>query len=369
MTQTLAALRIAHLDTAVDLRGGQQQLLMLARGLRQQAHKQIIVCPEGSALELCARSEGFPVFPLPSHDPIHAHGILELRRYLQVECYDILHAHDGRGQTISWIASLGMPIQRIASRRVTFMPRSVRSHRLKYTLTCHGVIAVSEYVQHLLAAASVPEAMIEVIPDGVEFPPELPDPQTRSLMRRQWGCGEQEFLIGHVGAFAWEKGQDIAVEAALLLAGRFPQSRLLLAGEALGRWGNLIAAKIRKEQGRVRLLGYVENLAGFFAGLDLFIIPSRAEGFGSSALLAMAYGLPVVASRAGGLPEVVDDGRTGWLVPAGSPSALADAVLAAASDRARLRQFGAKARERAREFSSDIMVRRTEAFYFRILGR
>ena len=98
-------------------------------------------------------------------------------------------------------------------------------------------------------------------------------------------------------------------------------------------------------------------------------MPSRAEGLGSSALMAMAYGCAVVASRVGGLAEVVDEGRTGWLVPAESPRDLAEAIWLAASDRARLSQFGASARERARQFSSDIMRERTEALYRRLLAQ
>ena len=125
---------------------------------------------------------------------------------------------------------------------------------------------------------------------------------------------------------------------------------------------------------RVGLPGYVENLSEFFAGLDLYVMPSLAEGLGSSVLLAMAHGLAVVASRIGGLPEVVEEGSTGWLVapePGGavSPAALAGAIAAAASDRQRLREFGAEARKGARQFSSDIMVARTEALYKRLLAR
>jgi glycosyltransferase involved in cell wall biosynthesis len=95
-------------------------------------------------------------------------------------------------------------------------------------------------------------------------------------------------------------------------------------------------------------------------------MPSRAEGLGSAALVAMAQGVPVVASRVGGLPEVVEEGETGWLVPPGSPQALADAITHAASDPERLREMGNKARQRALQFSSTLMVELTEALYLRL---
>jgi len=362
-------LRVVHLDTSRELRGGQRQLLTLARGLRRRGYEQLVVCPEGSALETRARQEGFRVFALPPHDPGQANGILQLRQQLLAEPAQILHAHDGRGQTLAWLASLGLPVRRVASRRVTFLPASRARHRFIYRHTCHAVIAVSEYVRRLLVSSGVPEARIEVIPDGIEIPAELPSSEDRLRARVRWGMGEQEFVIGHVGAFAPEKGQDIAIQAVRLLAERLPQARLLLVGELPRAFAARIEAEVRAAPVRVRLLGDLEDLRDFFAGLDLFLMPSRAEGLGSSALRAMAHGRAVVASRVGGLPEIVEEGKTGWLVPAESPRDLADAILAAASDRVRLSQFGANAREQARRFSSDIMRERTEALYRRLLAR
>lgn len=361
-------LRIVHLDTGKELRGGQQQLLLLARGLRRRGHEQLVVCPQGSALEARALAEDYHVFALPAHDPAHAHGILQLREQLRITPFEILHAHDGRGQTLAWFASVGMAVCRVASRRVTFLPAGVLGHRLKYGRTCLGIIAVSKFVRQLLVSSGVPESKIEVIPDGVEVPAELPGAESRARMRAQWGFGTREFVVGHVGAFTPEKGQDIALEAALLLREKFPQARLLLVGEGALRASPKIEAKLRQLQGFVQLPGYLENLSEFFAALDLFIMPSRAEGLGSSALLAMAHGVAVVASRVGGLPEIVEEGKTGWLIPPDSPPALADAILAAASDRARLAQFSVHARARAHLFSSDIMLERTEALYDRLLA-
>jgi glycosyltransferase involved in cell wall biosynthesis len=83
--------------------------------------------------------------------------------------------------------------------------------------------------------------------------------------------------------------------------------------------------------------------------------------------MAMSYGLPVVASRVGGLPELVVEARTGWLIEPASPAALAQTIVAVEGDRARLRQWGLNGRERARQFSVDIMVGRTEALYYRLV--
>ncbi len=361
-------MRIVHLDTASELRGGQHQLLLLARGLREHGHQQLIVCPEESALEMHARREKLQVFALPEHDPGHAHGIIQLRRQLLWEPFDILHAHDGRGQTIAWLASLGMPARRVASRRVTFLPGRLATHRLKYGGTCHAIIAVSQFVRGLLIKCGVPESKIEVIPDGIEMPAGAPTADWRAGLRARWGFGAEEFLVGHVGAFTREKGQDVAVEAALLLAEKLPKFRLLLAGDGPERSSAQIQARAREAKGRVRLLGHVDDLSGFMDSLDLFIMPSRAEGLGSAALVAMAHGLPVVATRVGGLPEIVEEGKTGWLVPPESPAALAETIAAAAGDRGRLEQLGSNARKRAHQFSVDIMLERTESLYRRMLA-
>jgi glycosyltransferase involved in cell wall biosynthesis len=112
----------------------------------------------------------------------------------------------------------------------------------------------------------------------------------------------------------------------------------------------------------VILPGFLVDRAGFLAALDLFIMPSRSEAWGLSALEAMAHGVPVIASDIGGLAEIVEPG-SGWLMPPGDASALARAIVSAASDPESLRTAGLKARERARLFSVDQMVQQTEAFY------
>ncbi len=360
-------LRIVHVDTGLSMRGGQRQLLLLARGLRERGHSQLIVAPEDSPLLVEANAEDFHTLALPRRDPAHARGIRKLRRKLREEAPHVIHAHDGAGQTIAWLASMGIEVKRVASRRVTFLPRRKIDYRLKYQHTAHAVIAVSEFVKQIATSTGVEPSRVEVISDGIELPQRLPDAKMRAQARERWGLSPEHFVAGFLASSAPEKGQDIAEQAFNLVARALPKARLVVAGHLPSE-----AAPTRRHAGRhddrICRLGYQRNLDEFFAGLDLFLMPSRSEGLGSSAIIAMARGVPVVASRVGGLPEIVLGGKTGWLVAPESPESLAGAILAAARDLELLRKIGGQARRHARNFSAERMTTRTEALYYRVLG-
>jgi L-malate glycosyltransferase len=370
-------LKIIHLDTGEDLRGGQIQLLMLGRELAARGHQQLIGTLDGTALEARAKEEGFRVFALPRHDPANAHGIMQVRQLLRAEPFQVIHAHDGKGQTISWLASMGMKVLRVASRRVIYAPPRRIDTRLKYGRTCDAVIAVSNYIRQQLVEAGVPESHVEVIYDGVALPEEVPEATAGDAVRTVWQFKAHDFLVGHISTATNEKGLDVAEAAARLLEQSAPDVRIAIAiasqtptyifGGVMVRHTSTSGEESWDYEGNYRHIGCPSDLSKLFAALDLYIMPSRAEGLGSSALAAMAHGVPVVASRVGGLPEIVEEGETGWLVPPGSPQALADAIAHAASDRARLREMGAKARQRAERFSSKLMVDRTEALYDRLV--
>lgn len=332
---------VAHLDTGSAFRGGQEALLNLARALQQRGLPQHLFSPAGSALAERAQAAGIP------HTPS---GNLKILRRLLREC-DIVHSHSGRAQNLAFCVTAGLPVRRAASRHVTFEPKHPHIHRLKYSLTCHGVIAVSEAVRSTLIRAGVAPERIEVIPNGIDWPPEIP-PRDRN---------SGEFIAGHLGAFTREKGQDVAIEAARLLASRLPGLRMILAGEGPLRPAIAPASVV--------LPGHIENRAGFFAALDLFLMPSRSEAWGLAALEAMAHGIPVIASNTGGLAEMIEPEVTGWLIPPGDPAALADAIERAARDRKALEAMGARAREHARRFTIQETAARTEAFYRKLLDR
>lgn len=325
--------------------------MALARGLRDRGHRQQIVSPEGSVLEARARGEGFLVASVTN--------LPKLRRLLRG--FDVIHAHTGRAQNLAFCATAGLNLRRVVTRHVAFAPNHPSVHRLKYTLTCHGIIAVSQAVRATLLGAGISGDRIEVISTGVAWPASLASEEERGAIRSRWGFDDGDFVVGHLGAFTAEKGQDVAVEAAALLQPRMPQLRMVLAG--VGPLRNSLQTK-----GPVLFPGHVSCRAEFLAALDLFIMPSRSEAWGLAALEAMAHGVPVVASHVGGLPEMIEANGSGWLVAPGDAGELADAIERVASDREVLRAMGARARARAKHFSLEETAERTEAFYRRLLA-
>lgn len=310
----------------------------------------MIVSPEGSALAGLARSDGLAVASFTN--------LPKLRRVLRD--FDIVHSHTGRAQNLAFGATVGLNVRRVVTRHVAFPPDHPRVHRLKYTLTCHGVIAVSQAVRGTLLAAGIPDDRIEVISNGVAWPASLPGEPERRSIRGKRGFSDEDFVVGHMGAFTAEKGQDVAVQAALLLQSRLPHLRMVLAGE-----GPLRSSL--QTNTLVMFPGHVSCRSEFLAALDLFIMPSRSEAWGLAALEAMAHGVPVIASRVGGLPEMIEPNESGWLVTPGDAGELGSAIEWAAADREMLRATGMRARERAKRFSLDETAERTEAFYRRIL--
>ncbi len=326
--------RIAHLDSSTVWRGGQQQLLLLAGELRARGCEQWLVARPGAVAE-GLRAAGFTVL---------APGAAAWR---QVRRCDIAHAHDGRGHT--WmLAATGLArggaglaaTRRVLSRRVAYPIRGLAS-RWKYR-RLDLAIAVSAHVAAQVAATGLARGRIAVVPDAVDLAALPEAAAARRRLRALADIPESAPCLVCVGAFSAEKGIADLIAAFALLP---PACRLLLSGagplaEALRR-----QARASGVEGRVRFVAHLP--AGppeWIAAGDLFVMPSRAEGLGSAALLAMALGRPVVASAAGGIPELIESEVTGLLAPPGDPAALAAACRRLLDDAALGARLAAAAR-------------------------
>jgi glycosyltransferase involved in cell wall biosynthesis len=332
-------MRILHIDTGREMRGGQWQLLLLAQALRRRGHAQEILAPSGYPLLERARLAGLAARPLRWWSPLPK--------------ADVVHAHDARAHTLAALKG-GKPL--VISRRVAFPIGRGWLSRWKYARADH-YIAVSRSVARGLQSAGTPVEKITVVLDGVPLPDIARAVGVRADFRRRLDLRDDDFVAGAITAL-----QEKPLAPLLEAAGRQPRLRVLIASSDTG------TALSGECPDNVRFLEPESDISPLLFSLDVFVHLSESEGLGSAALLALAHGVPVIASNVGGLPEIVRPGETGWLVR-NTAEEVGAALEAACAAPAARQQMGRRGRQFVEaEATDDIMAGRSEAVYKKVIS-
>ena len=224
------------------------------------------------------------------------------------------------------------------------------------------VLTDAEVDQHLALGIGRPNQFV-TIPSGVDLAEARAGAAGAPTIRRALGIAAEAPLLGTVSRLVHVKGLTHLVAAMPEILRRFPQAHLVLAGDGEERDALTAQAAALSLAQRVHFLGFREDVPAIIGALDLFILPSLNEGFGKVLVTAMGLGVPIVATKVGGVPEVVEDGREGLLVPAADPAALAKAAISLLEDRTAAAAMGITGRARAERFSADVMLDRLAALY------
>jgi len=328
---------------------------LLARELeRLGGVAQTVVTGTGTELARRLRSDGVTVHEVPWRiglDPRVCGTILTALRGSAA----LLHAHDGHAVILAGLcASLaGRPF--IATRRVAFHLR----HR-GYWARATRVIAVSQAVASVLAEDGIPPERISIVHSGIAL--ELALESQPLGVRPRLGLAPDAQIVAGVGSLEPEKDHATLFRAAKVLEARHPSLHWVLAGAGRQR---PVLERLRDELGlgkKIHLLGQVDEPLGLIADADVFVMSSRDEGLGTSVLDAMALGIPIASTSAGGVPEMLADGA-GLLVPPGDPVALGAAVSQILDDCALRRSLTENARVAVRRFSADRMAAEVRNVY------
>jgi glycosyltransferase involved in cell wall biosynthesis len=343
-----------HVDSGRSWRGGQRQVLLLAAGLHDRGYRTLVVGPAGSPLVQRAERAGLPTYRLTLRGEWDIRRARELRVVAREWGADIVHAHDARSHSIALLARLFRKKPRlVVTRRVAFPPKRVR---LKYGRGVDEFIAISHAVKNAMVAAGIASDRIEVVYSGVPVP-DVKQPRDWRLER---GWPASATVCGMVGAMTREKGLDsvaaIASRLPMEIRGRI---RVVLLG-GKGKAEITIAGVEGFDA------GFVEEIHDAVAGLDLLWHPARSEGLGTAVIDAMALGVTPIAFAVGGLPELIDDGKNGRLVPPGNMDRFASAAAELVADETLRARLADGARKRAREFDAERMIERTAEVYQRV---
>jgi glycosyltransferase involved in cell wall biosynthesis len=215
-----------------------------------------------------------------------------------------------------------------------------------------------------------PAHRVEVIPNGVDFDAWRGHERAEGPARARLGIGPEAQAVGVVGRFAAQKGIPVFIDAAERLAPRFPRLRFVLVGD--GPMKPEVLERVARSPVASRFVvgPPARDVAPYYAMLDVLALPSLWEALPYTLLEAVSAGTPIVASRVGGIAEVITDGVSGTLVPPGDPDALADALARRLLDPGLARAMAERAAERVRlHFRIDRMVDRLESLYLNVAGR
>jgi glycosyltransferase involved in cell wall biosynthesis len=354
-----------HIDTARTWRGGQNQVLLTVTGLEELGHPAVLVAHEGGELKRRAR-EGLRFVGFSPKSEFDVHAAWQLGKVFADVQPRVIHAHDPMAVSLAAMA-LGMksalarrPLL-VAARRVDFHLKRHAFSKWKYRQV-DVFIAASRLIAAMLVEDGIPADRVETVHDGVNV--SYIDKQPAIDLHATFWLPHGAPVVGNVAALVAHKGQRHLVAAASRVIREIPDARFLIVGE--GELRETLERQIRGLglERHVLLVGFRTDVIGLQKKFDVFAMSSVTEGLGSAMLDAMACGVPVVATRAGGIPEAIDDGVTGVLVPLHDDDALAEALVKLLRDPALRQRLGAAGRARvADEFSVDRMVARTLDVY------
>ena len=363
-------MKILHLNTERTWRGGEQQTLNLLLGLSERQIACHLVCQVDSPMEERSTRAGVDVFPMILRGEIDLAASFRIRKLIKKFNYDIIHSHTSHAHSLAFLASVGTGVTRLVTRRVDF---SILRHSflklsgIKYQYMADYYIAISKKIKEVLINDGIPNHRIFVVHSGIDH--QRFEKTTGEHLLTEFDIKANQTVVINVAHLAGHKGQKYLVQAIPHVLKKMPHVRFFIVGGGeLKNELKALAASLNLNRELV-FTGYRQDVGAFYKIADLFVMSSVQEGLGTSVLDALATGTPVVATNSGGIPEIISDGKTGRLVDAANPIALAQGIVDSLMHTADAQQMANQGLNLVRKnFSIQAMVNKNVDVYQRILS-
>lgn len=354
--------KVLHIDTGKTWRGGQQQALYLYQAMHKQDFRTNICVAKGSAFSAKLVQKGLPFFELAFAGELDLFSAWKIANITKQGGFDVIHCHCSHSVSIAALASLFYPkFKIIATRRVDFPVKLNFFNKFKYlNKNIAKIVCISDAIKKVLIRCGFPESMLVTIHSGIEL--DRFAACDGSEVRKRFAG---KVLVGTVAAFAGHKNYPLLLEAAALMKNED------IAFIAVGDGKLLPEMKIKAEKLQLKNFhfeGYRTNIGEYLKAFDIFVLPSKKEGLGTSVLDAMACRLPIVATHSGGIPEAVSDGENGFLVAPDDPKMLAERIKFLAHNEDLRHKFGCRSVELVQKFDVKQTIQKNISLYYEILN-
>ncbi len=340
-------LHVGFLIPTLEVGGLEWMVVHLARCMTGEERASVVCYDDGGELEAVLTEAGVSVHVCKRKPGVDFHYPFRLHRLLRDLGIDVLHAHNDTALFYGGVAAFLARIPVVYTEHDRIFPGRLAVRILNFALavSTRQVVTVSEELRSLLLRFErIGGDRVRVVPNGVHLPGA--DPAVAGAVRESWSIPAAARVVGVVAGLKPVKDHQLLLEATSGLLGAFPDLHVVLAGDGPLRADLEMQARKLGMEDRVRILGFRSDLGDIYSALDVVVLPSRSEGLPLTLIEAMAMERPVVASRVGGIPEVVVDGVTGLLFEVGDVHALQDSLKRLLMDPALRREMGRAGRAR-----------------------
>lgn len=361
-------MRILHTEWSDGLGGQEKRVLAEAAGLSERGHYVALVCREHARIRDEAVKAGLDVHTLPMRKLYDADSIIRLIRFLKANRFDVVNTHSGVDSWIGGLAAKFAKVPVLARTRHLNLP--LKRNLLNFIHYLPDVyIACGENMKdHLVEHCGFPGHKVVSIPTGVG--PEFFNVRKGHDARAKYGLDINSIVITNVGILRSIKGHEVTLKAVKTVAAAYPQARFLLVGDGPRKE---ILKRLVQDLGiskHVIFTGFVKDIPEIYSFSDMAVLSSWSEGLPQSLLQAMAAGVPVVATKVGGVPEVVIHEKTGLLVEAGDHEGLAQGIIQLLGNPDMSARFAESAKKHAMDnHSAKHMVDKIEGLYKDLLKK
>lgn len=367
-------IRVLQVIGGGEIGGAEQHLLTLMRLLDRKRFDPCLLCLCQGPFAPLARQHGIPTREILMRHKLDLGTVGPIRRLIREERIDIVHTHGTRANLVARPAAWreGKPVVTTFHSVLRYDYRTGAEALLARLLTrltngcTNRFIAVSGAIREEALQDGVPPGKIQVIPNGLDlarFARTRPAGEVRVAL----GLDPARQVVAVIGRLHPVKGHRYFLEAAARVAGIRPGVQFLVVGDGPLRDELRELVHLLGLDDKVVMTGYYPRIEDIYPVIDVMCLPSLMEGMGLVVLEALYFGVPVVATRVGGIPEIIADGREGILIPPRDAEALATAVLRILNNPELAREMGNRAREKVKQFTVEKMARQVEELYLEIL--
>jgi len=357
-------LKVLHLNSQMKWRGGERQLTFLIEQLKSRDIENITLCPIDSALENFCKKRSYQVSSLYFKNPFNPIFLYDIAKTIKSIKPDIVHLHDAKAHSIAIFADFlfGLNTKFVLHRRVTFPLKTNFISQFKYKYhKIHKIITISEAVKNELLKSEIRPEIIELVYSGVDL--NRYKSNRYKKLRQLLNIDDNVKIIGNISALTPEKGLKTFLDTAKILLEKNDNLFFVIAGEGILKQELIEYSKSLGINNQVRFLGFQKTIIGILKNFDVFLFTSENEGLGTSVLDAMACGVPVVSTNAGGIIEIIEHENTGLLSEINDAKSLAENTARIIENVDFAKQLVINAKIKSKQFDTKIMSEKIYEIY------